>query len=79
MATFLDKAEYNVGKGQKRFSREDSAEVALRLKYSRENIINTKLFLEVDLYLEEMEDLDYKLRIKVKAAMVFLGLSHHSA
>ena len=60
-----------MGKGQKRFSRTDSSEVALRLKYSRENIINTKLFLEVDLYLEEMDEDEYKLRITVKERWYF--------
>lgn len=51
---------------RKRFSRADSSEVVRRLKYSRENIINTKLFLMVDLYLEQVEDFTYRLRIEVQ-------------
>ena len=69
--TMLDKAEYAFGTGQKRISRHDSSEVSLRMKYSRENIINTKLFLEANLYLEEMEGGEYKLRIDVKERWYF--------
>lgn len=62
---------YAFGSGQKRVSRKDSSEVSLRMKYSRENIINTKLFLEVDLYLEEIAGKAYKIRINVKERWYF--------
>ena len=71
LLTMDAKSVFSVTKGQKRFSRQDSSEVSLRLKYSRENIINTKLFLEADLYLEETEGGDYKLRIDVKERWYF--------
>ncbi len=71
LLTMDAKAVYSVTKGQKRFSRHDSSEVSLRMKYSRENIINTKLFLEADLYLEEIEGNYYKLRIHVKERWYF--------
>ncbi|MCP4312108.1 MAG: hypothetical protein GY790_12655 [Bacteroidetes bacterium] len=51
--------------GQKRFSRKDSSEVVVRTKYSRENIINTKLFLTVDLRIEQIDGAEYKLHIEV--------------
>jgi len=51
--------------GKKRFSKKDSSEVVMRMKYSRENIINTKLFLAADLYLTQIEGQDYKLHINV--------------
>lgn len=71
LAVGIHKSAYAVGKGQKRFSRTDSSEVSLRLRYSRENIINTKLFLMVDLYLEEIEDDNYKLKINVQERWYF--------
>jgi len=43
----------------------DSSELLLRLNYSRNNIINTKLFLTVDLYLENVQGKKYKLKIEV--------------
>jgi outer membrane protein assembly factor BamA len=67
----LDKDEYAFGSGQKRISRSDSSELSLRMRYSRENIINTKLFLEADLYLEQIEGGEYKLRIDVKERWYF--------
>ena len=65
LATFERGAGSSKPFGQKRFSRKDSSEVVVRMKYSRENIINTKLFLAVDLYLEQIEEENYKLRIDV--------------
>jgi outer membrane protein assembly factor BamA len=49
----------------KRFDVGDSSELRLRMQYSRENIINTKLFLTVDLGLEQMEGNYYRLLITV--------------
>lgn len=70
LATFDSKQPRQFG-GQKRFSPKDSSEVALRMKYSRENIINTKLFLEASLTLEAQEDATYKLTIEVKERWYF--------
>ena len=49
----------------KRFFPGDSSELKLRLKYSRENIVNTKLFLTVNLTLIQIQDNDYKILIDV--------------
>ncbi len=54
-----------VGSSIRRFFAGDSSEVRLRLNYSRDNIINTKLFLIVNLYLEQVDKENYKLRIEV--------------
>lgn len=51
--------------GIRRFIKEDSTEIKLRLDYSRDNIVNTGLFLTVDLYLEQLKASEYKLRIDV--------------
>jgi len=51
--------------GLKRFTSTDSSEVELRLNYSRDNIINTKLFLNVDIYLEQIQGDNYKIKIVV--------------
>ena len=51
--------------GQKRVSSRDSSELALRLKYSRENIINTKLFLTVNIGMEQIDGNQYRLVIDV--------------
>jgi outer membrane protein assembly factor BamA len=56
---------------QKRFGRTDSSELVRRMNYSRENIINTQLFLSVDLYLEEIKDAVFRLRIDVKERWYF--------
>lgn len=70
LATFdLDVA--NFGSGEKRINSNDSSEIARRLKYSRENIINTQLFLTVDLYLELINEQEYKLRIKITERWYF--------
>ncbi len=53
------------------YSRSDSSELVRRMKYSRENIINTKLFLMADLYLEQVEGVNYKLRIEVQERWYF--------
>lgn len=71
LMTVMQNMVFSMAGGKKRVSRTDSSEVSLRLKYSRENIINTKLFLEVDLYLEQIEDESYKLRIAVKERWYF--------
>ncbi len=57
--------------GEKRFLPSDSCELLQRLKYSRENIINTKLFLIVDFYLEKIKDDTYKLTINVQERWYF--------
>lgn len=51
--------------GVRRFIKEDSTEIRLRLDYSRDNIINTGLFLTVDLYLKQLKGSDYQLSIDV--------------
>jgi hypothetical protein len=43
----------------------DSSELRLRMNYSRENLINTKLFLTVNLSLQKIQDNNYKLLIDV--------------
>ncbi len=65
LATFEGGEGASMEFGQKRFNRKDSSEVVIRMKYSRENIINTKLFLAADLFLEQIEGQDYKLHIDV--------------
>ena len=49
----------------KRFAPADSSELKLKLGYSRENIINTKLFLTNDLTLEKIDSNKYNLKIDV--------------
>lgn len=49
----------------KRFAPGDSSEVSLRMRYSRENIINSNLFLTVDLSMEQLENNEYRLLIDV--------------
>ncbi|MDW7694455.1 hypothetical protein R9C00_06870 [Flammeovirgaceae bacterium SG7u.111] len=49
----------------RRFVVSDSSEVRLRLNYSRDNIINTKIFMTVDLYLEQVQGKEYKITIDV--------------
>lgn len=50
---------------QKRFAPGDSSELRLRMTYSRENIINTNLFLTVNLSLEQIEADRYRILIDV--------------
>lgn len=71
LATFEERLAGGLFYGTKRFNRVDSSEVVRRMKYSRENIINTQLFLSADLYLEEVEGTDYRLRIHVKERWYF--------
>lgn len=58
-----------IGKGidfsLKRFAPGDSSELSLRLKYSRENLVNTNLFLTVDISIEQILDNEYRLLINV--------------
>jgi outer membrane protein assembly factor BamA len=49
----------------KRFVNSDSSELNLRMQYSRENIINTKLFLTVNLSIEQISGDHYRLHIDV--------------
>jgi outer membrane protein assembly factor BamA len=49
----------------KRFAPADSSELKLKLGYSRENIINTKLFLTNNLTLEQIDSNRYNLKIDV--------------
>jgi outer membrane protein assembly factor BamA len=70
LATF-EGIEKGFNAGNKRFSHSDSSEVIRKLNYSRENIINTKLFLMVDLYLEQVAGEEYKLRINVQERWYF--------
>ena len=49
----------------KRTVLEDSTELVLRMHYSRENIINTKLFLTVNLGIEQIQENVYRLLINV--------------
>jgi outer membrane protein assembly factor BamA len=53
------------GPGRRRIIVGDSSELRLRLNYSRDNIVNSKLFLMVDLYLNKIKDSTYELRIDV--------------
>ena len=71
LATYERGTASDVLFGQKRFSRKDSSELVMRMNYSRENIINTRLFLEVDLYLEQIEGSNYKLLINVNERWYF--------
>ena len=49
----------------KRYAPADSSELKLKLQYSRENIINTKLFLTNNLTLEQIDSNRYNLKIDV--------------
>ena len=49
----------------KRSAPSDSSELLLRMDYSRENIINTKLFLTSTLRIEQVNDNNYRLLIDV--------------
>ena len=43
----------------------DSSELRLRMNYSRENLINTKLFLNVNISMKKISNSDYTLLIDV--------------
>ena len=62
-------ATHELGKivdfNQKRFLPGDSSELKLRLTYSRENIINTNLFLTVNLSVENIKGNEYRLLVDV--------------
>jgi hypothetical protein len=49
----------------KRLSSGDSSELFLRMTYSRENIVNTKLFLTVNISLEQIHEDQYRILIDV--------------
>lgn len=57
--------KFNKDYNYKRVSREDSSELVLRLDYSRENIINTELFLTVNLMIQPLSEETYELLIDV--------------
>jgi len=63
LSTSSDKREF-VSK-LKRRALKDSSELALRMHYSRENIINTKLFLKVSLGIKQIDSNSYNLLITV--------------
>jgi outer membrane protein assembly factor BamA len=52
-------------KGQKRKAVGDSSELVLRMHYSRENIINAKLFITVNMGVEQIVNNSYRLLIEV--------------
>jgi outer membrane protein assembly factor BamA len=55
----------SANESHKRFAAADSSELKLRMQYSRENIINTNLFLTADMRLEQIEGNNYRLLIDV--------------
>jgi hypothetical protein len=61
LATFQQ--EKGVSLSNRIFYPGDSSELRLRMNYSRENLINTKLFLTVDLSLKKIRDNQYNLII----------------
>jgi outer membrane protein assembly factor BamA len=63
LSTFQKGSKINFN--DKRFVQGDSSELRLRMQYSRENIINTKLFLTVDMSLEQTGGNNYRLIIDV--------------
>lgn len=65
IATFRD-TEYFISLKGKRITLTDSSEISRRLRYSRENIINTSLFLIVDMAIEQINGQDYQLKIHVQ-------------
>ena len=50
---------------KKRFGAADSSELSLRMTYSRENIINTNLFLTADMSVEQIQGDEYRILIDV--------------
>jgi outer membrane protein assembly factor BamA len=62
-------ATFEWGKGnrfsQKRFAAADSSQLKLLMNYSRENLINTKLFLTVSLSLKQVSEKHYIVLIEV--------------
>ena len=70
LATFNKEEKISLG-SEKRINKSDSSELIKRLRYSRENIVNTKLFLTVDLSLEYIRGNEYKLKIDVQERNYF--------
>jgi len=70
LATFDTGKKFSFG-SDKRISKNDSSELIKRLRYSRENIINTQLFLTVDLTMEYISGNEYKLKIDVQERWYF--------
>jgi len=70
LATFNEEEKFSFG-SEKRINKSASSELIKRLRYSRENIINTKLFLTVDLSLEYISGNEYKLKIEVQERWYF--------
>jgi len=63
LATFQKGKKINFN--DRNFYPGDSSELRLRMNYSRENLINTKLFLNVNIYLNKISDVEYTLLIDV--------------
>ncbi len=59
------RGDLSAGFNQKRFIPGDSSELSLRMTYSRENIINTNLFLTVNMSVEQIQGNEYRLLIEV--------------
>lgn len=60
----VEKGKFNFS--DRNFYPGDSTELRMRMNYSRENLINTKLFLNVDLSLRQISGNSYQLVIEVK-------------
>ncbi len=63
LATFQKGRKVNFN--DRNFYPGDSSELRLRMNYSRENLVNTKLFLTVNIYLKKISDREYTLWIDV--------------
>lgn len=63
LATFQKGKKVNFN--NRNFYPGDSSEIQLRMNYSRENLINTKLFLTADLSLKKIQGNHYKVQIDV--------------
>lgn len=70
LATFDDSKTFT-SSHEKRINFSDSSEISKRLKYSRENIINTSLFLMVDIILKQLNENQYGLEIHVQERWYF--------
>lgn len=71
LATEIVKQNFFAGNSKRVNLNDTTIEVNKRLKYSRENIINTDLFLSVTLILEQIHKKNYKLKIDVKERWYF--------
>ncbi len=65
LATFNTNNKFSIST-DKRINKSDSSELIKRLGYSRENIIDSKLFLTVDIHLEQISGNEYNLLIDVQ-------------